>query len=112
MSLVTGFTLITEIWDADTVDALINAYLEARGKAVLVDVGGHGGGSKHPQMSVWVAGYNYFESGPWPNAQTLTHDGFIDFVLTAPWQSPQSVTLVVQYDGWSNLRTYRVGDKP
>jgi hypothetical protein len=111
MSLVTGITLIVGCGDADIVDPLINTYLEARGKAALVEIAHHGGGGKHPQMSIWSAGYNYFESGPWPGDEALTLVGFIDCVLTAPWLSPESVTIVVQHDAWSELRTYSVGDQ-
>lgn len=50
----------------------------------LVEVSEHHGGSKRPQINVYVGGFNY-----------LDEEAFIKAVRAAPWVYPENVVLIV-----------------
>ena len=93
MSVVTGFVLICAASEAlEWAEAApgnvarINAWLGARGFAPLVDVAErHAVGSKHPQLCLFVAGYNHFPE-----------DDFVAFFQSLLWEEPERCVLALQ----------------
>lgn len=95
MSVVSGVTLqiscaedYTEREGApDTVSLIdkVNAWLAEQTFGPLVAVEGRYGGNKHPQVLVYGAGYNAF-----------FEDEFGTFVMSLPWNVPESVVLLIQ----------------
>jgi hypothetical protein len=94
MSVVSGVTLQISVSEEYTerdagpdVYALvvkINDWLKERNFGPLESVEGHYGGSKHPQVAVFGAGYNYFPE-----------DDFAGFVTSLNWNLPECVVLLV-----------------
>lgn len=81
MSVVSGITLHTSSADDERslIDAVQRWLLERHfGPLVsLVSVEDKYGGSKHPQVSIWGAGYNYFST---------FESEFAKFVVALPWE--------------------------
>lgn len=95
MSVVSGVTLhfsvaedSTEQPDGSDIFAnitKINDWLAERRFGPLASVEDHYGGSKHPQVALFGAGYNHF----------MPRDEFIGFVLTLDWWNPENVVLLI-----------------
>lgn len=89
MSVVTGVVLCTScVEDEEEVLDRINAWLLEKGggpRWSLKLVSDDFGGGKHPQMSVYGGGFNYFYE-----------DDFAEFVISLPWQNPENVVLIMQ----------------
>lgn len=62
----------------------INGWLAARNFGALAPLSDHYGGSKHPQVEVFGAGFDYF---PW--------EDFAQFVMSLEWENPDNVVLLV-----------------
>lgn len=65
----------------------VDAWLVEHEFAPLARVDEQASGTKHPQMTIGVAGYNYF-----PELD------FEQFVRSLPWRQPGNVVLVQQHD--------------
>lgn len=63
----------------------INAWLAECGFRPLVDITDHMGGTKHSQMCVFGAAFNYFAS----------RDEFRAMVISLPWEYPEEVVLLM-----------------
>jgi hypothetical protein len=95
MSVVSGITLLTGVSEdyieqEDGSDRWplierINIWLDERNFSALTSVEDHYGGSKHPQLTVHGAGFNYFPE-----------DDFAAFVLSLPWKQPENMLLIIQ----------------
>lgn len=91
MSVVTGVVFQTSstedgfdpergTWQLDK----LNTWLVTQGYAPLKDLADdHAVGNKHPQINVYVAGYNYF-----------IRDEFVSFLRTLTFQHPEQVVLL------------------
>lgn len=85
MSVVSGVTLqVADEGDAKLVRSLVDPWLEKNGYERLGDLGPGYRGSKHPQIFVFGAGYNYFDD-----------DGFADLIRTLTWSLPECVVLLI-----------------
>lgn len=94
MSVVSGVVLCTSCTEDEvhedgpaTLIEKINAWLSERHFGKIMQVESGFGGSKHPQMFVAGAGFNYFPE-----------DEFAAFVLSLPWSSHGNVVLVIEPD--------------
>lgn len=94
MSVVSGVTLLCSLegcgqkWEENgsRILARLNLYLEANGFASrFEELSDHYGGGRHPQQFVFGAGINYFDE-----------DGFANYAMSLPWESPENVVLVIQ----------------
>lgn len=85
MSVVTGIVLTVSCGEKHEALDLIQAWVKEKGFGPLVDVASESGGSKHPQIFIYTAGYNYF-----PNEE------FVTFFLEIAWKYPDEVVLVLQ----------------
>ena len=83
MSVVTGVTLHTK-HDPDCIEK-IQKWLWEHDFGNLEEVALGYGGSKHPQIELHGAGYNYFSA----------EDEFVEFVMTQQWDSPENVVLIL-----------------
>jgi hypothetical protein len=86
MSVVSGVVLCTSCVDEELWPR-IDAWLVERGFAALARVEEQASGSKHPQMTIGAAGFNYFPE-----------EEFAAFVRSLQWQLPGNVVLVQQHD--------------
>lgn len=85
MSVVTGVVLSTSCTEEDGPNLpAINAWLDQRGFRPLVQVEDGFGGTKHPQLMVAGAGFNYFDDAE-----------FAAFVMDLEWDMPEQVVLVL-----------------
>ena len=93
MSHVSGVTLQISCAEDGNNDAhatvclvdQINAWLKERDFMPLVSVEDRYGGSKHPQVYIYGAGFNGFDE-----------DDFAAYVLSLPWNVPESLVLLIQ----------------
>jgi hypothetical protein len=85
LSCVTGFVLICGAGEGSPNIQRLNAWLIERDFAPILDLAGpHAVGSKHPEIDVYVAGYNYFPE-----------DEFIELFLSLRWYVPEVCVLVL-----------------
>lgn len=90
MSVVSGITIqitVAEESDDESCCPLIdqiNGWLAKRSFLPLASVEKYYGGSKHPQVLVFGAGFNYF-----PEAE------FEKFFLSLKWKEPETVVLLI-----------------
>ncbi|MCU1301762.1 MAG: hypothetical protein JWQ87_2046 [Candidatus Sulfotelmatobacter sp.] len=85
MSIVTGIVVCMSLTDEHRNGPIITKWLEDCGYSELNPVDECGGGSKHPQMYIFVGGYNYF-----PN------DKFLDFFKALTWAWPENAVLLLK----------------
>lgn len=83
MSVVSGIVLTVGVMDAPLPDAIFQWFAERR-LSPLADLTSHTSGNKHPQISIFGAGFNYFPE-----------DEFAIFILDQPWVDPESVVLLI-----------------
>lgn len=96
MSVVSGVVLLTtsSAEEYSTI-ALLDRWLTEKGFAKLADITDHASGSKHPQINILAAGYNYFPE-----------EDFIQFVINLDWNCPENVILMINpEDGRSRVIT-------
>lgn len=88
MSYVTGVVLQLGCGPDEDKIPEINKWLSnckgEFGFGPLVEVCDHAGGTKHPQVMVYVAGYNYFPE-----------EAFRDYILSTQWADPSQVVLLM-----------------
>ena len=90
MSSVSAITLHTSCIEECTEDGKIliidriNEWLRNANFAPLLSVEDAYGGSKHPQVLIYGAGFNYF-----PETE------FATFILSLPWECPENVVLLI-----------------
>jgi hypothetical protein len=91
MSIVSGVVLQCSLADGDPsygpIESIIaiEEWLSEHGHGPLVSVEDHSGGSKHPELSIFVAGYNL-----------LNEDAFARHVLSLPWEMPERLVLTIR----------------
>ncbi len=86
MSVVTGVTLQFKNNYDRAVLVEFNTWLRANGDwRPLFRVEDNYGGTKHPQITVCGAGYNYFH----------VVEEFIDFFTNYPWDYPENAVLII-----------------
>lgn len=84
MSVVTSVTLhLSHEYDSDCMDE-IQEWLRSRHLGPLKNVEDYYGDTKHPQIALYGAGYNYF-----------CPDSFINFVVTRRWSHPENMVLII-----------------
>lgn len=90
MSVVSGVTLTVSCAEdayknGKTLIEQVNKWLAARNFGPLVQVDQHYGGSKHPQVHVYGAGFNYFPANE-----------FAKFAMALRWDYSENVVLLIQ----------------
>lgn len=89
MGHVTGLVLVCSAADEGTNFDGINTWLTERKFAALVELANRNAvGSKHPEICVYVAGYNYFPD----------HE-FVAFFRSLRWYVPDRCVLVLTPEG-------------
>jgi hypothetical protein len=98
VSVVSGIVLMTSLSDDDS-DAIaaVHKWIADRGQpgddvairmfGPLLRLDDAFGGSKHPQLACWGAGYSYFPD-----------EAFVAFVVAQKWEIPEEVVLVVYFE--------------
>jgi hypothetical protein len=85
MSVVTGIFLCANLSEPRSTFKLIDQWLRGRDFTELHQIDEYCCNTKHPQMSMFGGGYNYF-----PNKE------FTEFVTNLPWKYPENFVLVLK----------------
>jgi len=93
MSIVTGIVL-TCIAEPVAI-AAVNKWLHDSGFGPLVETAKYAGGNKHPEMDIYIGGYNFFDI-----------DTFPPVVMAQAWENPESVVLLLNPQEGA-MRVYR-----